>query len=151
MKRLTGAIVVAVMLGAPALANAAGPKHDFASGAGWVGDFAQFSFTAQRTAGDVKGQGSFKVPGSPRVRFDVQCLEVDGNRATLGGPPRQPYFGAQYILFDVEDNGPASAHADLITPRFSGQESTNNCTSFAFSEPLFGVTRGNIVVKDGTP
>ncbi len=153
MKRLlAGAATSTMLLLAAAGPASAGPQHDFASGAGWAGEFAQFEFTAQRNGQlDVKGQGSFKVPGMERVHFDVECLEVDGNRATLGGPPREDFFGAQFILFDVEDNGPASAGADQMTPRFSGVPATNNCTTFAFSDPLVPVARGNVLVRDGTP
>ena len=151
MKPLAGVVAVVIALAVPASAGAAGPQHDFTTGAGWAGDFAQFEFSAQRNGDDVKGQASFLIPGMNRVHIDVQCLEVDGNRATLGGPPEEDFFGAQFVLIDVEDNGPANAGADMILPRFSGVPATNNCTTFAFSSPTFPVTRGNVVVKDGTP
>ena len=152
MRRLLPVLIPA-LAGLALLAPPVSAAGDFATGGGKVGDFAQFEFSAHRSAkGKVSGSGSFKVPGSDRVRFDVECLEVDGNRATLGGPPREDFFGAQFVIFDVEDNGPPSGPTpDRISPRFSGVPATNNCTTFAFVDPLFDVTQGNIVVKDRTP
>lgn len=148
--KITLLVGAALLLASPSAAS--GAARDFATGGGQLGAFGQFEFSAhQTTGGAAKGQGSFKVPGMERVHFDVECLEVDGNRATLGGPPREDFFGASFILFDVVDNGPASAGLDQLTPRFSGVPASDNCTSFAFSEPLFPVTQGNITVRDNTP
>lgn len=87
--------------------------------------------------------------GTRPVTFDVVCLEVDGNRAWIGGrivaPKTDPYVGGGDVWY-VEDGGPGGP--DRVGVRIGYRP------ELCHTRPavVAGVSeRGELVVRDGTP
>src|SRR5215213_8154184 len=87
----------------------------------------QFSFNARITSdGSVQGSGILHNPSfDPKydAHFDITCLQVVGNRASLGASIRKtsdPVFNDEFdaAFFTVFDNGEPGAGNDTISSVF---------------------------------
>ena len=87
----------------------------------------QFSFSAkQMPDGTVQGSGILHNPSfDPKydAQFDITCLQIVGNRASLGGSIRKtsdPVFNDEFdaAFFTVFDNGEPGAGNDTISEVF---------------------------------
>ena len=115
-------LVVMSLLASVALADN-GAK---ATGQGKMNTGRTFSFQAQeRSDGSVDGSGVLNIPGVLRFKYSIDCLEVDGNVATMTGtidtvrnliPDELPddYVGGPF-WFRVVDNGEGAGATDQIT------------------------------------
>ena len=154
MKRLPVTFAAATLLAVLVSVGAAGPVH-WASGGGTVeyaGTLNTHSFTAQIDAdGNVKGQAEFQLRYiDATVHAEVNCLEVVGNDAWIGGTitrssnPAVVGLGLD-ILFRVQDNGEGNASPpDLTSQLVWGAVPSCNTT------PPLGLnewTNGNVQVK----
>lgn len=117
--------VALVALGAlnstPTVTAGSGPS---ANGSGILtlpdGRKRQFSFNARQNAdGTVTGHAVIHNPNFDfRSHIDVTCLQVVGNRASLGGVVRStndPAFDGQSGFFTVYDNGEPGKGRDTIS------------------------------------
>ena len=87
-----------------------------------AGDTRHFSFHANTTGnGTVQGSGVLNITaGGTQIKFDINCLNVVGNVATMSGTIRQSNNPVAVVgtgcWFRVVDNGEGSnAPADQIT------------------------------------
>jgi len=114
-----------------------------------------FSFHANTTGnGNVQGSGVLTFTGGgTQLKFDINCLNVVGNVATMSGTITQSNEPAVIVgtrcWFRVQDNGEGSnAPEDQITRLFTfpGNPNPPTCTSPGPS-PLLLIEGGNIQVK----
>jgi hypothetical protein len=149
---------VAVVLSLSGIASAThapgaapGPPRDFASGGGnLVSDPHRFGFNAHSGPLGENPGGEFSTQrGDGQFTFEVTCLQVNGNRATLAGPIRNStgvFEGSDNAKVTAVDNGEPSVATDLIAI------STGIGTDCNIEAPvLHPVTNGNLVVHDGQP
>lgn len=130
---------VMVALGASAFAlrttsavAAAGPS---ATGHGTLtlpdGRKRQFSFSAkQRADGTVSGNAVIHNPDFDfRAHLDITCLQVDGNRASMGGrvSANDPALDGLNGFFTVYDNGEPGKNNDTISLVFFDPVSADTC------------------------
>ena len=154
MKALLVTIVAATLLSFLVSVGTADPIH-LVSGGGTVeyaGALNTHAFTAQiDVAGNVKGQAQFQLRYiDTTVHAEVNCLEVVGNNAWIGGiitrssNPAQVGPGLQ-ILFRVQDNGEGDAEPRDMT----SQLVWGAVPSCSTTPPLFLIewTNGNVQVK----
>jgi hypothetical protein len=154
MRPLIGTTVV---LGA--LAFAAGPANaapqDFASGSAsfvCLEDCSgSLAFTGHGTPADAHGTVKIDIPSTIQSRGSVDCVAVDGNRATISGVLDKPSPGLDgpFYALQVEDNGSPGTSGDRISVAFG--RFPVQCALANGSSPVFPVSRGNVVVKDNTP
>lgn len=134
-------------------ALAAGPAR--ASGSAGLVDGRTFSFTAVEGPNGATGQGTL-ISGS-RFHFAVDCLNVDGNTATISGYLTSTNFefadpGAAF-WFRVEDNGQGANAAPDRSTFFYFDDNTGgdplgaDCTQDLADAELFELIRGNVTVK----
>ncbi|PKA84345.1 hypothetical protein ATE92_2532 [Ulvibacter sp. MAR_2010_11] len=113
----------------------------------------QFTFHArEKKNGDVSGSGVLKYTGGGTdVRFDIDCLRVDGNTANMSGLVTQnssdPSLEGTYHYFSVEDNGEGSGSSpDQITLFYSGYSESYCLDDNPF--PLYSIVGGNVQVRE---
>jgi hypothetical protein len=89
---------------------------------------------------------------STRAFYDVTCLEVDGNRATIGGAVRgDPDAAApfpQYAVFAVEDGGGSGPDRSSFAP--TGVSAPPTCPPFSVLPLPAEVVTGDLTVHDAT-
>ncbi len=111
------------------------------------------TFHAKKYAdGIVKGSGNLLWPSLGKVHFDIQCLTVEGNTATIGGKitswTDHPEYTGRVFVFIVEDNG-NDGSMDRLSWFYwdrDGKYPPVECTP-DYEEPLFNLHSGNILVK----
>jgi hypothetical protein len=164
MKTLMVTIAQATFLAVLASVGTAGPVH-WASGGGTVeyeGALNTHQFAAQVDAdGNVKGQAEFQLRYiDTTIHAEVNCLEVVGNDAWIGGTitrssnPAVVGVGLD-ILFRVEDNGEGNdqvlkrAQVRRIPPDMTSHLVWGAVPSCKTTPPLFLTewTNGNVQVR----
>jgi hypothetical protein len=149
--------IMLTLAGLAALAITSGPASagngDKATGGGQilVGSNAgsTIAFTAQGTTSAAKGQVQFidrtAGKGQSQVKFHgvVDCIEVIGNFAVIGGETRN---GTPFTL-RVEDNGEPNQGADMI--QFETDSEFICGDQEEDDPPEFSLGRGNAQVRDG--
>ena len=152
---LIGALSLLLLVGATSFKTVPPPRPS-ASGHGTLtipGDITrQFSFHANTMPnGSVQGSGVLTYTGGQlKVMFDIDCLSVTGNTATMSGTiTRNDDNPAQVGLpcrFKVVDNGEGSnSNPDLMTLLQSGP-ALPNCNA-PLNIALSPIEGGNIQVK----
>lgn len=114
----------------------------------------QFSFSATTKAdGTVNGSAEIHNPNFDfRSHIDVQCLLVDGNRASIGGIVRStndPNLDGQRAFFTVYDNGEPGKGKDTISVVFFDNEVPASACRFIQPGDFdqMPISAGNIQVK----
>lgn len=160
------AIVLAILLVLSLItAEALAEPTPSVSGFGKLDPGRTFAFTAHEKDGVGTGTGVIVIPGIVRFTFDIDCLEVDGNVATMSGKIGRlawlnPDIGdivatGNLVWFQAVDNGEgANAGADYMSKIEVWAPGEPNpelytCTSDALLSqvPLQEVLDGNIQVK----
>lgn len=108
------------------------------------------AFTAQGTTESAKGQVQFidrsAGKGKNQVKFHgiVDCIEVTGNLAVIGGVPKS---GTGDFTLRVEDNGEPNQGADMI--QFDRNSDIQCGDGEEDDPPEMSLGRGNAQVRDG--
>ena len=153
MKPLLASLLLLVLLGpatGPAAADAARKARHAASGSGTSlvnGADLPFAFDAQGSPKRATGRVQFDLPGLGTLAGAVDCLDVEGNRATLSGTLDQP-VADYYTHFAIvsEDNGPAQQpSADTYWPFIS--HAPIPCQHYLEAPSRAPTTSGDILVK----
>lgn len=138
-------------LGGPAAGDAAKKARHAASGEGTSlvnGVDLPFAFeAAARSKKKADGRARFDLPGLGTLEGEVDCLDVEGNRATLSGKLDRPVDG-YYTHFAVvaADNGPAEQPAaDTYWPFIS--HAPIPCGNFLEAPSRAPITSGDIRVR----
>jgi hypothetical protein len=156
MKRFFPIIAIAIV-GLIGAAGAVGAAQDQITGsARAAASERSVSVTAHGTPlaarGHVRHQSPFGL-----ITGDVDCLNVQGNRAAASGELDEPISAGPFLLTHfsllIEDNGqPNDGPPDDEFSLFAGEafEFAGDCGFylFDFAAPRI-VTQGNLVVKDG--
>ena len=166
MKKLVATLTLA-LLAALALAvspakathsNGQGPQMDLAAGTGQL-DAAGLALKAHVNAmsgpSGENPQGNFYLEAATSstafdVRGGVTCLNVVGNRATVGGViersdnPQFPEGSGIFLFIRDDDEGVGDGIA-------AGQNAAPPQTCQEFLEPGLPNTQGNFIVHDATP
>lgn len=108
-----------------------------------------FSFFAFATpGGGAWGFYSHRTTGGTVIVAKVTCIEVEGNKAVIGGTSVTTggaTFGPWSIW--IVDNGPTK---DLLSPFLIAEDpSAKPCSSIASEAGYFPVETGGIFVRDG--
>lgn len=153
------ATVVAAVLAFPGLAGAKQKKaQDKVKGGGSV-EFGKLNFKGVRSdplGDDPTGRVKFKETGFVNVSVEgrVTCLNVAGNRATVGGEitkSSDPTLVGRGFVSLAEDNGspkggtPDRADYNVLP---EGEPPPLTCTEP--EEPPFELEQGNLTVSDAT-
>ena len=101
--------------------------------------------------GGVKGNGVLHFTGGERdIKFDISCMHVNGNTATLSGIitySSVPEYQGTYCYVRVVDNGEGNNDApDKISLLYVDLQYPVNCAINLYCE-LFEIGSGNIQVK----
>jgi hypothetical protein len=129
-------------------ASSGGGPKDFAVGGGnLVSDPHRFGFNAHSGPNGEDPGGEFSTQrGDGQFTFEVTCLRVDGNRATLAGPIRNStgvFEDSENAKVTAVDNGQPSVATDFLAI------STGIGTDCNIEAPvLHPVTNGNLAVND---
>lgn len=118
----------------------------------------QFSFSAkQMPDGTVQGSGILHNPSfDPKydAQFDISCLQIVGNRASLGGSIRKtsdPVFNDEFdaAFFTVFDNGEPGADNDTISEVFFDNVVEPSACQFIGADdfPQIPIESGNVQVR----
>jgi hypothetical protein len=106
-----------------------------------------FAFQAAGTPRKASGRAQFDLPGLGTLSGAVNCLDVEGDRATLSGTLDRPidrYY--THFALVVEDNGPAQQpSADTYWPFISNAPIP--CQHYLEAPSRAPITSGNIRVK----
>lgn len=119
----------------------------------------QFSFSAkQMSDGTVQGNAVIHNPEfDPRydAQFDITCLQVVGNRASLGGSVRKtsdPVFNDEFdaAFFTVFDNGEPGAGIDTISLVFFDNVVEPSACQFIGADDFeqIPIQSGNVQVRE---
>jgi hypothetical protein len=158
MHRAIGSfIAVAALAAVPAAAQAA--PQDFTSGSASYECSqdcgADLMWTGHGTPADARGHARIDQPS---VFIDskqtVDCVDVDGNRATISGRLAKPSGATdgEFFAIYVEDNGPPVKDDPVPDRIHVGYHFMPiDCTLGNEFAPIFPVSRGNVVVMDRTP
>jgi hypothetical protein len=151
------ALAAVLALAVPATAAIAG-NGDKATGGGQVffdsedTKASTIAFTAQGTIADAKGQIQVidRSASTERTKYHgvVDCIEVDGNTAVIGGY-RKGTANADRFTLRVVDNGEPNQGADMIA---LDDESTDfRCGEGDDDDdaPTISLAHGNAQVRDG--
>jgi hypothetical protein len=149
------ALTVGALMIVPAVAAAA--PQDFTSGSASYeceqNCGADLNWTGHGTPADAHGNAQIRQQ-FVNSRGTVDCVAVDGNRATVSGQLQNPSpaTDGEFYAISVEDNGP---------PRSNDPEPDRIQVGYIFHPiacefgnefpPVFPVSRGNVVVMDRTP
>jgi hypothetical protein len=118
----------------------------------------QFSFSARfKSDGSVQGSAILHNPSfDPKydAQFDITCLQIVGNRASLGGAIRKtsdPVFNDEFdaAFFTVFDNGEPGADNDTISEVFFDNVVEPSACQFIGADdfPQIPIESGNVQVK----
>ena len=118
----------------------------------------QFSFSARvMSDGSVNGSGVLHNPSfDPKydAQFDISCLKIVGNRASLGASIRKtsdPVFNDEFdaAFFTVFDNGEPGAGNDTISEVFFDNVVEPSTCQFIGADdfPQIPIESGNVQVK----
>lgn len=118
----------------------------------------QFSFSAQiMPDGSVHGSAVLHNPSfDPKydAQFDITCLQIVGNRASMGGSIRKtsdPVFNDEFdaAFFTVFDNGEPGADNDTISEVFFDNVVEPSACQFIGADdfPQIPIESGNVQVK----
>ena len=118
----------------------------------------QFSFSArQRADGSVQGSGVLHNPSfDPKydVQFDITCLQIVGNRASLGASIRKTsdsVFNDEFdaAFFTVFDNGEPGGGNDTISEVFFDNVVEPSACQFIGADdfPQIPIESGNVQVR----
>jgi hypothetical protein len=158
MRRGIGSfIAVAALAAAPAAASAA--PQDFTSGSASYecqqDCGADLTWTGHGTPADARGQARIHQPSVfIHSKATVDCVDVDGNRATISGRVEEPSGATDgpFYAIRVEDNGPPTKNDPEPDRIDVGYHFIPIDCSLANEFPAtFPVSRGNAVVMDRTP
>ena len=116
-----------------------------------------FSFHAKTNKdGSVSGNGVLTyTQGELKIKFDIDCISVDGNTAYLTGKitsnSSNPERVGRDCYFAVVDNGEgANANPDLMRPFNTAPEGVDyDCNVINVLNPTYEVLEGNIQVSGG--
>jgi hypothetical protein len=157
MKTVTTALVALAMLATGLVVSAAPGNADGAALAqggfqfiGRNGALRTMEFTATRDASNnQRGNGHlFNHVSGVNIRFEIDCLHVSGNVATMSGTIVDPVGGFDYMWMQVIDNGEGSKSPPDLTSGFYAMEDSFPCTidtGTSYSDNA--VTGGNIQVR----
>ena len=118
----------------------------------------QFSFSAKvMSDGSVRGNAILHNPSfDPKydAHFDITCLQIDGNRASMGGSIRKtsdPVFNDEFdaAFFTVFDNGEPGANNDTISEVFFDNVVEPSTCQFIGADdfPQIPIESGNVQVS----
>lgn len=116
------------------------------------GDKRQFSFNATKGAdGSVSGSGvlTFNGPDNPVIKFDITCISVVGDMASLTGvvTSSNVWPVGNPVYFQVIDGGEGSTAQDGISFLYSyADPDAPDCSAYP-ELPVYAVNGGNIQVK----
>ena len=116
--------------------------------------FRHFSFHArENNDGSVVGNGVLSwIGGVEHSTFDIDCLVIDGNVATMSGVitrDSDPDFVGRLCGFKVVDNGEgAGADPDEVSILFIGDDPAIYTCVNPLPVPLYPIEGGNIQVKE---
>ncbi|MAN58303.1 MAG: hypothetical protein CMC08_00530 [Flavobacteriaceae bacterium] len=117
--------------------------------------FRQFSFHAkEKKNGVVSGSGVLTYTGGVlKTRFNINCLEVNGNVATMSGTiisdSQTPQNEGLLYWFKVVDNGGGSnADPDQLTLFYIGSDPLTYSCSADYGVTLYDIEGGNVQVKE---
>ncbi len=96
------ALVATALIGT---SSALAESEDLASGAGKFPNRTHFGFTAHGEPGDARGNAFFEIGPAGKIHADVDCLNLQGNKAALSGTLKEPAFGTDRYILLVEDGG----------------------------------------------
>ena len=108
----------------------------------------RIEFTANRNElNDQRGQGSFfNTTTGLKVHFTINCVNVEGNVATMTGIWDDHGQGDfPYVLLRVVDNGQGRGAIDQVSPLYTLGNPVD--CNFDYDLPLLEVSDGNIVVR----
>ena len=118
----------------------------------YKGQSRQFVFSASlKSDGSIKGSGTLIYPaGDSPVSFNISCMTIVGNSATLSGNvlkwKNYPERIGETVWFMVVDNGEGSDfNPDKISLLYHGWGPVD-CTPDD-EAPIFNIVSGNIQVK----
>ena len=162
MKLKTTLAIAAIAALAMSMGSANAGSGDKATGGGQVllgsgTKLSTIAFTAQQGTGGslaAKGQVQFidrtAGTGQSQVRYHgvVNCLEVEGNYATIGGTKKSGTSSVGNFVLRVVDNGEPNQGNDLI--QFDQATEDNRCGDDDSNPTLtMGLAHGNAKVRDG--
>ncbi len=117
----------------------------------------QFSFSARiMSNGTVKGMGILHNPSfDPKydAQFDITCLQIVGNRASLGGSIRKtsdPVFNDEFdaVFFTVFDNGEGDGNDTISEVFFDNVVEPGACQFIGADDfPQIPIESGNVQVN----
>jgi hypothetical protein len=152
------AVVVVLTLGVSSAALGAEPKRQVAAGSarfeGQSGVSRVFTFSATQTTGRrATGWATIDYAPGPRLRLEVSCLWVSGNRALVGGKissATSRQFVGRTAVFIVEDGGVPAR--DLFTYLFIAErgEKPYSCTNYPHSMVLLKPAKGAVRIGRGS-
>lgn len=111
--------------------------------------FRQFTFHAkEKKNGNVTGSGVLTyIGGAENIKFDIDCLTVDGNIASMAGVvthhAQNPENEGLRCWFKVIDNGEGSSADDEISLFYY-----SNVDCINISVPIYSIEGGNIQVRE---
>jgi hypothetical protein len=131
-----------------------GPQ-DFAVGGFERGNGAHTGFSAHSGAlgEDPFGHLSSTIPGVRQERYDVTCLAVAGNHASIGLVPSDAGSNDATLetVLVVVDSGLPGGTGDRYGFVLNPGVRAADCARFVLATPPFMPLSGNIVVNDATP
>jgi len=150
---------LALALAPAALATAAAPGHDQATGTGALAQFGDPTAHVNAIQRDGRVSGSFTItyPDGTSVAGTVACAVATGTVAYATGQitessgPRQAtnnWLVGNYLVIGVQDNGEPGAGTDKLN--FSPGFATHpGCGAHPDATPVFVIVDGNYRVVDG--
>lgn len=117
--------------------------------------FRQFTFHArENNNGTVTGGGVITYQGGElNLKFDINCLSVEGNIAVMSGVITKfkdnPASEGQLFYFEVMDNGEGSkTDTDQISVFYRGTDPAVYTCAINYDNPLYFIEGGNIQVQE---
>jgi hypothetical protein len=147
---LASVVVLLLGLAGPVAVDAAKKVKHVASGSGTSvvnGVDLPFAFEAAGTPKKADGRAQFDISGLGTLAGTVDCLDVDGNQATLSGVLDRPVDGYYtHFALVAEDKGPAGQPAvDTYWPFISHEPIP--CQHSLEAPSRAPITSGDILVK----
>lgn len=102
------AMVAAVATAALGTGTALAAAEDQATGSGKFPNGTHFGFSAHGDPADARGNAFFELGTAGKVHADVDCLQVDGERAAIAGTLKEPAFGTDRYVLLIQDGGSPS-------------------------------------------
>jgi hypothetical protein len=152
------ALVFLVAPGGVSATNQARPlgggPQDFAVGGFERGNGAHTGFSAHSGSlgEDPFGHLTSTLPGVRHDRYDVTCLAVAGNHASIGLVPSDHGSNDATLetILVVIDSGLPGGTDDRYGFVLNPGVQAKNCAQFVLATPPFMPVTGNIVVRDAT-